>query len=66
MLRQAQVRDFYKYGGTIVFPVATWEFSSFPIIFSILAALVSPVADNLFIAPGVVSKPLASNTSGMP
>ena len=45
-------------------PVATWEISSSPIIFSILAALVSPVADNLFIAPGVVPKPLASNTSG--
>ena len=41
-------------------PVATWEISSSPIIFSILADLVSPVADYLFIAPGVVSKPLAS------
>ena len=46
-------------------PVATWKISSSPIIFSILAALVSPVVDNFFIAPGVVSKPLASNTSGM-
>ena len=46
-------------------PVATWKISSSPIIFSILAALVSPLTDNLFIAPGVVSKPLASNTSGI-
>ena len=45
-------------------PVATWEISSSPINFSILAALVSPVANNFIIAPGVVSKPLASNTSG--
>lgn len=35
-----------------------------PIIFSILAALVSPVADSFIMAPGAVSKPLASNTSG--
>ncbi len=45
-------------------PVATWKISPSPINFSILAALVSLVANNFIIAPGVVSKPLASNTSG--